>query len=500
MKVALINPLVDGVKADTVVYGDNESALGIGYIASFLEKNGQKCDIFDCTHSALSCKEVIDLILNKYDIVGVSCFSYNYKNTVYIVNRIKHCSPKTFVFLGGYVPTIGDNNIMRTMHKADCFIIGEGEQTVLDIVISKSKNTDWRLVSGIMYFDDGILKTTNVRKYIDDLDKLPFPKRLPLVKKSASIITSRGCYGQCSFCCAPAFYKKCAGKILRHRSPQNVVDEIEFLNRSFGVEFFKINDDNFMINQKYNKEWVKTFCDEIIKRNLKIQFRIMLRANEVVLNNDLLLRLKKTGLQYVFVGIESFVQRQLNYYNKKISVETNIAAINCLKNLNLKIRLGFILLDPYVSLDEIKENISYLIKTEINENLIEEQELISCMSPLIPLSGSEFYNDIKQKVNLKNNIAPLFYSFNEPIVNIFYYYLNIWKRKISELNLDISKSFSAYGYKNKYEAKKVLFLKDLYFIDKLVDLIEYGQLDVENVIQEEFRRVEGCLKKQHVKE
>jgi len=485
VKTCLINPVIDGYDLEGP---RNDAAqndlchLGIGYIAAAVEARGFDVDIIECTENRITMYRLLDILTNEaYRMIGISVYSYNLKNTVALVKRIRRYLPDAFIFLGGYLPTLKSKLMFRLMPEIDCCVHGEGEYTVAELVEAVSGKRNWREIPGVVNKDQNIIKESAKREFIPDLDRLPFPKRTSISGKAASIITSRGCYGKCNFCSAPQFYTSCPGELLRFRSPSNVVDEIQYLVENHEVDFIKINDDNFMFSTPKRRLWIEEFYNLIKDRGIDVSFRIMIRANEVVKNREILLKLKDIGLKYLFIGVESFVQRQLDFYNKKINVETNIKALEDARSIGLKIRLGYIMLDPFTSLDEIIENIRILKETMFYNMVIDEHELVSCMIPLTPLLGSNFY-DMMESSKLLIIGSELRYNFADPEVDLFYKVLKDWQGKVFHINkksriiTGVSKT-SRETANLLYNEKVKLFEIDLSFMEELAQSLKNNGMD-----------------------
>jgi radical SAM superfamily enzyme YgiQ (UPF0313 family) len=201
------------------------------------------------------------------------------------------------------------------------------------------------------------------RRLIADLDQLPFQARDTLSEVMrrggfASVITSRGCYGNCSFCSVNAFYARAPGSKWRFRSPEHVGREVEWLADRWGVEVFVFNDDNFIGPGRLGRERAYRIGDEILKRGLDIKFAIPAAVNDV--DEDLFRHLKKAGLRSVFLGIESMVQGDLDLLNKHTTVEQNEEAIRTLDELGIFYQIGFIMFYPSTTLEEVKHNLTYI--------------------------------------------------------------------------------------------------------------------------------------------
>ena len=122
------------------------------------------------------------------------------------------------------------------------------------------------------------------RPSVGDLDSLPFPVRdlLPEVLEQtgyASLLSSRGCYGRCTFCSVNAFFARFGAKY-RMRSVENVLAEMEELQRNYGVRNFAFNDANFICGRK-GRERAFEFAEALLKRGIKARFSIQCRVNDV---------------------------------------------------------------------------------------------------------------------------------------------------------------------------------------------------------------------------
>ena len=167
--------------------------------------------------------------------------------------------------MGGYHPSFNHQEMLENDY-VDIVVIGEGEYTFPELVRTLEKGGDISKVKGIAYQD----VITPPRPLIKDLDQLPFPARhllpmdhykiLNMKLNTATIISSRGCPMQCSFCASAALH----GNRLRMRSAKNVVDEMEHLLKDHDAGMIAFMDDTFTL--KPNR--VAEICDEIIKGNL----------------------------------------------------------------------------------------------------------------------------------------------------------------------------------------------------------------------------------------
>jgi len=145
---------------------------------------------------------------------------------------------------------------------------------------------------------------------------------------------------------------------------ENVVGEIEELVNKYDAKIIAFNDDNFFDPHDRDYKWYYKFADEIEKRNLNIIFNFQCRANDI--DYDLFSRLKEVGLHYVFVGFESFIPRTLKLFQKALTVDMNMKALDILKRLDMDYQIGLIVFEPFTTFEEVKE--TFRIISSIYEN------------------------------------------------------------------------------------------------------------------------------------
>ena len=192
-----------------------------------------------------------------------------------------------------------------------------------------------------------------------NLDQLPFQTRYltlqQLEGQPFSITTSRGCYGECSFCSISSFYKTNTYNLKQtYRSAKSVSKEIHELVKKYHINNLKIVDDNFFRNNS------NTFLIELIEllSDLNISFRISASPNDITQERAVLL--KKMGVAVVAIGVESANEESLQLFNKGIKVESSERAIEHLKNNQITCLANFIMFDPIIDIDGISENCKFV--------------------------------------------------------------------------------------------------------------------------------------------
>ena len=359
MKIFLINPpFVVGKKQKFTL-----PPLGLLYIASILKKNGYDSEVLDCNVTDWDIEIIANYIVDKNpDIVGIGIMTPQIVNTLKLCKKIKEKKSEIKICLGGsHVNSVG-TEVFKYSNDIDFLIVGEGEYAFLDL-IKNFKNIN--KVKNLIYKKHGKIKINDRRDPIKNLDDLPFPDfsmidiyayKSPYVEgyPMIPIIASRGCPFNCSFCDAHRTH----GRKLRKRSPKNIVDEIEYNIKRFGIKHVAIKDSSFILD----KEWTNAVCDEIINRNLKIKWNCSSRVDN--LDFDTLKKIKKAGCMMISFGVESGSQTVLNNINKKTTLQQVIDAFKMAKFVGLKTYAFFMIGNPGDNLERVKKTINFAKKLD----------------------------------------------------------------------------------------------------------------------------------------
>jgi radical SAM superfamily enzyme YgiQ (UPF0313 family) len=243
------------------------------------------------------------------------------------IRKLKKQHPDKPIVVGGPHATFEHESCFRSA-PVDFIVMGEGEETIVDLLDALSGCGDIGRVKGIAYVDpNGKIKATEPRGPLD-IDRIPWPARhlLPMEhyfrnrprqyfmrSPVASILTSRACPYSCVFCSTTVFW----GRRWRGRDPENVVDEMAFLQREYGVREIIVQDDNFLANPRR----VERLCDEIMRRELDIRWQVPPGVSVWLLNEALLRKLRDAGLYIIRPQIETGNPKTLKYIRKKVNLK-----------------------------------------------------------------------------------------------------------------------------------------------------------------------------------
>lgn len=351
--IQLINP-------PTSTHRIPEENLGLEYLAAESQNNGHEASVIDCWLENLGIAEATAAILAKSpDIVGISPSMDSWTETETLIKAIREKEFKGKIVLGGVYASFYHQALLASVgEKIDGIISGEADETFQQYVIEE----DIRGIQGSIYQQGNNIIRTARSTGIGNLDALPFPFRQHMQFKRkwnipSHVMGSRGCYGNCSFCSVACYQQFSSLKRWRGRSPQSISDEIRQLRKQ-GETMIKLVDDNFFSGGDQKREL--SFAEIMEKEGQDLKFRLSMRANDV--NEEVIGKLKSAGLFAVSVGIESFVPRKLRDYNKGTTVKQNLQALRILKKHGIFTQMGFIMFDPFVTLNEIEEELSYLEK------------------------------------------------------------------------------------------------------------------------------------------
>jgi anaerobic magnesium-protoporphyrin IX monomethyl ester cyclase len=361
--------------------------LGLGYLAAVLEKNNYKVGVIDCQVLKLSPEEFGSEISKRQpDIVGVTSSTLTYQSGLKLVKIAKQACPNCITIAGGSHVTFWDDKALEECPELDVVVRREGENTMLELVQRIEAGKSYDDVLGITCRKDGKITRNPDRPYIEDLDSLPFPARhlWPMEKfreleDVLYLATSRGCVYWCEFCTTVRMH----GRKYRMRSPKNVVDELEFLNKTYGISKFTFCDDAFTVDQPRTEE----LCSEILKRGLRIQWNCGTRVD--MITKDLLAKMKEAGCITVWFGVESGTQQVLDAMKKGISPELTVKVLGWVRELGLKPVPNVILGFPGETKKSAWKTIKFVEKIAPDD--------VGFYNVATPFPGTPMYDMVKEK-------------------------------------------------------------------------------------------------------
>lgn len=392
MKVLFVNPPQTASKYKFM--GVIAPPLGIAYMAGVLQENNIDIEILDASAEDMDFKDVEkELLKRKPDLVALTALTPTIGRALETAQVVKETLPDSIVVMGGYHPTF---NFIETLEdeNVDIVIRGEGEYIMLNLVQALENQSSLHDVKGIV-FEDKNSKEIVVNPeapLIQDLDELPFPalNLLPMKKyrlldmdtHMTTMITTRGCPMQCSFCSSAAMH----GKKIRERSVENIVDEIEYLNTNYDIDTIAFMDDTFTLK----KRKVMAICDEILKRNIEIMWGCTSRVD--TLDEKLLKKMKEAGCITIFIGVESADQQQLDNMCKNTTIAKIENAFKIAHKLKIRTIASVALGMPGDTKEIMNKTVKFVHKLKPN---------YAIYSLATPYPGTRFYKEAFEKNLIK---------------------------------------------------------------------------------------------------
>ncbi len=393
-KIVLINPPLTmkeryGALAKA---GSKLPPLGLCNLASVVRKTAD-VSIIDAPALGLGIKETFEMIeAFNPDLIGITAVTISINNAAQLAKYIKEKRFQSPIILGGPHVTAVPEETLNRFPEFDFAVIGEGEETLLELVSSPDRQLNLEEIKGIAFRKNGEVILSSHRPFIKNLDKLPLPSwdMLPNFPEaysqstmrshrspSACLITSRGCYGKCTFCDTACF-----GRKLRKHSAEYVIAMIKDLINKYGVKDVSFYDDNFPAFPKR----LSKICEMIIDEKLDITWSCDSRI-DIIQSFDQLKMLKRAGCWQICYGIESGNQKILNEVKKNITIEKIKQVVNWTAKAGIHVKGFFMMGLPLETEETIKETIKFAKQLPLTN---------AHVTFTTPLPGSELYRTAKR--------------------------------------------------------------------------------------------------------
>lgn len=354
---------------------------GLGYIAEALVHAGIKYDYVDMGLDKSISNLRARILSFSPDLLGLQVMTYGYLHTYDQIRLIKRMFPQLRIVAGGHHISSVREKVLEENEAIDYGIVLEGEQTIVELCSGRLSLAE---IKGLIFRQNGKVTYMGDRKFIEDIDALPFPeyKKFDFTRYPSSTIpitSSRGCPYSCTYC--PI--RLTIGRQMRVRSAANVVDEMEYWHRR-GYKRFGFTDDNFTLY----KERVYEICDEIERRRLKDIELICgngVRADKV--DRELLVRMREVGFTWLAFGVEAGNNNVLKRIKKGETIEEIEKAISDACELGFDVDLFFIMGSPGETEADIQDSIDLALRYPVAS--VEFYNII-------PFPGTELFDWVKQ--------------------------------------------------------------------------------------------------------
>ncbi len=337
------------------------SPLDMAYTAAVLRRNNVPVDVIDCLGRNWGLDELILRIHQENpELVAIRTSTPSFDWDMRVSEIIKEVTNSKIIVFGPHV-TFFSGEILK-LPFVDAIVDGEPELTFLDI----AERGGFRGCEGVLYKEDGTIVQNTAREPVGDLDGLPFPAwdMMPYhaydggalmrnIKPFVTVLTSRGCPHGCAYCPYPVTQ----GRKLRVRSPENVVDELEWLEKRLGVKAVLFRDPEFALC----RDRVVRICEGILKRGLGLVWRCETRMDDI--DEELVTLMARAGCIGVNMGLESASEKVLrNMKRKAIPLEQAIKVVRTCRKSGIETFCFFILGLPGETKEDAFKTINYALK------------------------------------------------------------------------------------------------------------------------------------------
>lgn len=378
------------------------------------------------------------------DILGISVYSCSLKSSLNVAKIAKEINSNMVIIFGGIHPTIDPDGVIKNP-EVDYVVVGEGEITIQELIRAIDNKDDVSQIKGIAFKDgDKIIKNER-RPAIENLDSLNWPARHKIYQKELfppsafnTLYGSRGCPFQCIFCGSFNIW----GHKMRTRSAESMVNEIEYVHKTFKTNYFYICDDIFFIN----KDRAFRFGQLLKEKKLNIYWSLQTRGE--IMDDELLAMFKRTGGQHIAIGVETGNAHIRKLIKKGNTLDDIRRAAKLIKKHGLTM-VGFFMFGfPWETEKEIADTVNFM--KEINPTI--------CFPYIVtPSPGTELSEIAKDMglIGAGDNLENFYHESPEMCLSV-----NIPPEKRKDI---INKTLKEFALNNRKNLFKDLFRRPKFY-------------------------------------
>jgi radical SAM superfamily enzyme YgiQ (UPF0313 family) len=415
MKILLIEP----AKAPVTIGGEEAfifEPLALEYVAAGVAGD------HDVRILDLRLEKDLQGVLKAFhpDVVGITAYTVHVNTVKGLFEEIKGWNPHVLTVVGGHHATIMPEDFLSPV--IDLIVTGEGVFAFKEIVNQFERGDGFGAIPGIAFAQGNGLVRTEPPPAID-LDAFPFPQRhltekyrkdyySEWMRPLASIRTSKGCPFRCNFC---ALWKITGGRYLR-RKPKSVVEELAGIKEE--CVFFA--DDESLVDAGR----MKTLAKMIQAAGIKKRYFLYGRSDTIAKNPELLEMWRAIGLERVFIGLEFFRDKDLQYIKKGSTLDDNRQAVRILQDLAIDIYASFIVRQEFTK-EDFSAFRGYCQRLGLD---------FATFAVLTPLPGTDLYEAEKDRLLTHNydyfDFVHTLLPTALPLKEFYEEYYRLWTRAI----------------------------------------------------------------------
>ena len=295
----------------------------------------------------------VQLLEENPDAVGFTALGCNFLAVVKIARQIRKRRPQTVILLGGPHPTVLESEIMNRFPEFDVLVRGEAEETIIPLLDALDTGNDLSEIPGISYRDGLCVRRAVCDAGVMDVDRLPlaafhfYPIR-ELGLRKMRVEAGRGCPFHCTFCSTATFF----GRRYRVKSAEKLVNELEFLHRTYGIRDFSLQHDLFTVNRRK----VLEFCEEVRAHN----FKWTCSARIDCVDPELLREMARSGCRGIYFGVETGSASLQEAVKKRLDLNLLRPTLTCARESKIEVTTSFITGFPEETVSDLKATLDCL--------------------------------------------------------------------------------------------------------------------------------------------
>lgn len=431
-----MNPIVAILRPPAVITKWADAApltppLGAAYLAASLSAAGHEVQIVDAIGLAprnvqpisgakvfsvgLSPEEMVAQIDTRADIIGVSAlFSHDWPLVRKTLTLVRERFPTALIIGGGEHFTAMAEFSLDDCAALDVCVMGEGEETLIELVSAFREKTSFSAIAGIVYRGEKRKAITNGRRArIKDINSLPRPSwhLTPLenylqlglsfgvnLGRTVPMLATRGCPYQCTFCSSPTMWTTKWSS----RNPQSVLDEIEHYQKEYGATNFDFYDLTMIIR----KDWIMEFTRSIVDRGLKFTWQLPSGTRSEVIDEEVAAALYRTGCRNISYAPETGSREELIRIKKKVNLAKMLVSMRAAVKQGLNIKTNIVIGFPGETRRDVTQTLKllfHLVRVGVHDTSI---------SMFSAYPGSELYRELREQGSVRAPDDDYFFQLN----------------------------------------------------------------------------------------
>jgi len=392
-------------------------------------------------------RNFIEEITGKILAMAPRCVSFYtlwpyYHIQLRIAAEVKKQNPAIITVMGGPQASATAEDTLQAMPFVDYVCAGEGENTVVPFfdAIFRQENPDLSQIPGLYYRENGKVTTGGLPIPRCDLDTLPYwddrllpvfdetPAQRQSKRYSMPIDVGRGCPFRCTFCCTSRFWNR----MYRLKSPERIVEEIQYYQEKFGIRHFMFSHDAFTVNNKL----VEKVCDYILEKKLDITWKCTSRIDCV--SEELLLKMKQAGMRQIEFGVETGSERMQKEVKKNLDLSKVRSIASFLLKNGIEVGLFFMYGFPEETEEDLNQTLQLLF--DVSDMGVQYLSMAYCrFNPTTPMTEQYFdqlvldpevkglfrgmagYEEELPMIRENKSIFPFYYHLHTPVRDEYHF-------------------------------------------------------------------------------